>query len=208
MLFGEHARIDVVGLGTGTLACYARPGQHWTFYEIDPLVAGIARDPEQFTFLSRCLPNAPVLIGDARLTLEQGRPATSDMLVVDAFSSDSIPMHLLTLEAFETYRRKLSPDGLLLVHISNRHLDLKPVVAAAAGAGWTARMRYYGPSAAQIEEEQHTRSVWIAMSPSPATIARLEAADPGQWEKVQARTGFRPWTDDYASVLPVLRALH
>jgi hypothetical protein len=208
LLFGNRARIDIVGLGTGTVACYAQPGQQWTFYEIDPLVAEIARDSQQFTFLSRCLPNSPVLIGDARLTLEGEPAASSDLLVVDAFSSDSIPMHLLTLEAFHTYRRKLSAEGLLLMHISNRHLDLQPVVAAAAREGWTARLRYYFPTTEDIERKQHTPSMWVAMSPSPETIGRLEAANPGAWEPLDGRSGFRPWTDDYASVLPVLRSLH
>ena len=206
-LFGAHARIDVIGLGAGTLACYARPGQQWTFYEIDPLVVDIARDPKQFTFLSRCTPRAPVLVGDARLTIEDAKRASTDVLVVDAFSSDSIPMHLLTLEAFEAYRRKLSADGLLMVHISNRHLDLKPVVAAAARNGWTARLRFYRPTLEDIDRKQHTPSMWVAMSPSPETIARLEAANPGGWQKLEGRPGFTPWTDNYASVLRVLKAL-
>jgi hypothetical protein len=207
-LFGPNARIDVIGLGAGTLACYARPGQQWTFYEIDPEVVEIARDPQRFTFLSHCTPRVPVLIGDARLTLEGASPASTDVLVVDAFSSDSIPMHLLTLEAFDAYRRKLSADGLLMVHISNRHLNLKPVVAAAAQNGWTARLRLYRPTAEDIADKQHTSSLWVAMSPSPATMSRLEAANPGAWQKFGGRPGFRPWTDDYASVLPVLHSLH
>ena len=206
-LFGRNARIDVIGLGAGTLACYARPGQHWTFYEIDPEVVEIARDPQRFTFLSRCTPGVPVLIGDARLTLEGASPASTDILVVDAFSSDSIPMHLLTLEAFDAYRRKLSADGLLMVHISNRHLDLKPVVAAAAQKGWTARLRYYRPTLDDIADKQHTPSLWVAMSPSGTTIGRLEAANPGAWRKLEGKPGFRPWTDDYASVLPILHSL-
>ena len=207
LLIGQQARVGIVGLGAGALACYARPGQSWSFYEIDPAVAEIARDPERFTFLSNCLPGVPVVIGDARLTLEAEPAASKDVLVIDAFSSDSIPMHLLTLEAFEGYRRRLSPGGLLLVHISNRHLDLTPVIAAAAQKGWTARLRYYRPSAEEIARRQYTSSLWVAMSPSPATIARLDAAHPGSWQPVEGRAGFRPWTDDYASLLPVLRAL-
>ena len=139
-LYGNAARIGVVGLGAGTLACYAQPGQHWTFYEIDPVIVGIARDPAQFTFLSRCQPGAPIIVGDARLTLERAPAAAADILVVDAFSSDSVPMHLLTREAFATYRRHLAPGGLLLVHISNRYLDMEPVIAAAARDGWSARI--------------------------------------------------------------------
>ena len=207
-LFGERARIDIVGLGTGTVACYARQGQQWTFYEIDPAVVDIARDPQRFTFLSRCLPGAAVKIGDARLTLEDSPPNSTDLLVVDAFSSDSIPIHLLTMEAFDTYRRKLSASGLLLVHISNRHLDLKPVVAAAASRGWTARVRHYTPTDGDIVRRQHTASLWVAMSPAPETIRKLEASNPAPWQELAARPGFKPWTDDYASVLPVLRSLH
>jgi hypothetical protein len=110
-LFGADARIGVIGLGAGTLACYARPGQDWRFYEIDPAIATIARDPRSFTFLSRCLPAAPIHIGDARLTLGSERGAPLDLLVVDAFSSDAVPAHLLTLEAMEIYRARLASAG-------------------------------------------------------------------------------------------------
>lgn len=206
-LFGDQARIGIVGLGAGTVACYARPGQHWTFYEIDPAVAEIARDPQRFSFLSRCLPHVPVLIGDARLTLERASDASLDILVIDAFSSDSIPMHLLTREAFATYRRVLGKDGLLVIHISNRHLDLKPVVAAEAREGWTARVRHYAPTAEDMDRNQHTRSLWVALSPAASRIAALEQRDPGAWEALIGRPGFRRWTDDYSSVMPVLRNL-
>ncbi|MEP7129589.1 MAG: fused MFS/spermidine synthase [Sphingomicrobium sp.] len=202
---GDHARIDVVGLGAGTLACYSRPGQSWRFYEIDPAVARIAGDPKQFTFLSGCLPAAQIAIGDARLTLESSPPASADILIVDAFSSDSVPMHLLTREAFRDYRRHLAPGGLLLVHISNRFLDLSPVVAAEASDGWTARARTFVPNAAENKAWQ-TASSWIALSPSPATIARLEkASGAGQWSVLQPRPGFAPWTDDHASILPIIK---
>jgi hypothetical protein len=204
-MFGEHARIDVVGLGAGTLACYSRPGESWRFYEIDPAVARIARNPNQFTFLSRCQPNAEIAIGDARLTLERSPPASADVLIVDAFSSDSVPMHLLTREAFRAYGRHLAPGGLLLVHISNRFLDLGPVVAAQESDGWTARVRAFVPNV--IEKRQwQTASTWIALSPSPATIARLEqASGPDKWSVLAPRRGFAPWTDDHASILPVIK---
>jgi spermidine synthase len=204
-LFGEHARIDVVGLGAGTLACYSRPGQQWLYYEIDPAVVRIARNPQQFTFLSRCLPNVPVTIGDARLSLERSAPAAADMLIVDAFSSDSVPMHLLTREAFRAYRRHLSPGGLLLVHISNRYLDLRPVVAAQAQDGWHARLRMFVPSAAE-RQRWEAGSIWIALSPDPHTIARLErSSGTEKWTALQPRQGFRPWTDDYGSILPIIK---
>lgn len=202
-LFGPAARIDVVGLGAGTLACYARSGQSWTFYEIDPAVVRIAENPRQFTFLSNCLPHARIAVGDARLTLERAPADGADLLAVDAFSSDSIPIHLLTREAFAVYARRLSPDGLLMIHISNRFLDLKPVVAADAGDGhWLAFERRYVPSieAAGLHESE---SQWIALSRNPQTLARLAAAYPG-WTPIAARPGFAPWTDDHASVLPLI----
>ena len=204
-LFGPSARIDVVGLGAGTLACYSRPGQHWLFYEIDPAIVNIARNPRQFTFLSRCLPNAEVAVGDARLTLEHAPAAAADILVVDAFSSDSVPMHLLTRQAFRAYRRHLAPNGLLLVHISNRYLDLKPVIASELQYGWTGRARLFVPTERENRESQ-SGSLWIALSPSSETIARLEQASGQQrWNALRPRPGFAAWTDDHASILPIIK---
>lgn len=204
-LFGENARIDVVGLGAGTLACYALPGQHWTYYEIDPVVASIARDPRRFTFLSRCLPNARIVIGDARLTLDKEPASSADILVVDAFSSDSVPMHLLTREAFDGYGRIVGTRGLLLVHISNRYLDLRPVIAAAGAAGgWHLRMLNFGPTPEQ-ESLNYNASLWIAMSRSPGTMEHLAGASNGRWQEVKPRPGFAVWTDDHASLLPLIQ---
>lgn len=204
-LFGQKARIGVVGLGAGTLACYAKPGQAWRFYEIDPVIVTLARDPNSFTFLSRCLPGDDVAIGDARIVLA-GEPANSaDVLAVDAFSSDSVPMHLLTTEAFATYRRHLSSNGLLMVHISNRYLDLSPVIAAAAKNGWSARIRNYAPDKAG-EKLRYAASIWVAMSPDPATIERLIDYDRAQsWEPLKPRPGFSPWGDDHASILSIIK---
>jgi hypothetical protein len=203
-LFGPNTRVAIVGLGAGTLACYARPGQSWTFYEIDPAVVSIARDPSRFTFLSQCTPDAPIKLGDARLVIEREPAGAADLLVLDAFSSDSIPTHLLTREAFQDYRRLLSGRGLLLVHISNRFLDLKPVIAAAAAdGGWTARLRIYRPDAT-AEAQNETESDWIAMSPSSQTMERLVRGSGQTWTPVPQRAGFAPWTDDHASVLPLI----
>ena len=204
-LFGQKARIGVVGLGAGTLACYAKPGQAWRFYEIDPVIVTLARDPKSFTFLSRCLPGADVAIGDARIVLA-GEPVNSaDLLAVDAFSSDSVPMHLLTTEAFATYRKHISVNGLLMVHISNRYLDLSPVIAAAAKNGWSARIRNYLPDKAD-EKLRYAGSIWVAMSPDPATIDRLVAYDRAQsWAPLKPRPGFSPWGDDHASILSIIK---
>ncbi len=206
-LFGERARISVVGLGSGTLACYAKPGQDWRYYEIDPAIQGIASNAGNFSFLSRCLPNPLVLIGDARLVLSQQNPGARDLLALDAFSSDSVPMHLLTREAFAVYGRYLQHDGLLMVHISNRYLDLKPVVAAAAQAGgWHAVSRYYDPDDAE-RAHFYSTSEWIALSRSEATMGALIANSPANsWQKFPAAgTGLQRWTDDHASILPIIR---
>jgi SAM-dependent methyltransferase len=205
-LFGAHPRIGVVGLGSGTLSCYARPNQAWTFFEIDPAMVEVAR--HQFTFLPKCAPQANVVLGDARLSLRDRTPANSiDILAVDAFSSDAVPMHLLTHEALQVYGRAVQPDGIVLFHISNRYLDLRPVIAELAqSSGWTAAMLEYVPT----EEEQAqnaTISVWIALSRNPVTLDRLtqlSGNDATAWRSLPVRPGFTGWTDDHASILPII----
>ena len=204
-LYGPNARIGIVGLGSGTLACYALPGQKWKFYEIDPAIVTIASDPKRFTFLSKCLPKLDVAIGDARLTLATEPGESADVLAIDAFSSDAVPMHLLTQEAFATYRRHIAANGLLMVHISNRYLDLEPVLAAAAQRGWASAARDYN---ATIEERKlnYSPSLWIAFSPDKLVIQRLVAANPNEkWRPLAARVGFKAWTDDHASILSILK---
>lgn len=204
-LFGAHPRIGVVGLGSGTLACYAQPNQSWTFFEIDPAMVRVARN--RFTFLEMCAPQVRIVLGDARLSLQR-QPANSlDALAVDAFSSDSVPMHLLTREALRVYGRAVQRDGLVLFHISNRYLDLNPVVAdIAAREGWTGAVMEYVPT----EDEEvlnATLSVWIALSRNPATIDRLvqlSGEDSMNWTTLETRPGFSGWSDDHASILPII----
>jgi len=206
-LYGPNARVGVVGLGAGTLACYARPGQDWRIFEIDPAIVHIARDSGKFHFVPDCLPHANIVIGDARLRLAEAAPASLDLLALDAFSSDAVPMHLMTREAFATYAHVLQPKGLLLVHISNRFLALAPVVAAAAEAGgWQARRIGYHPPTAE-RAKQAAVSDWIALSRDPATLDRLTGND-SEWRKLTPYPGFTGWSDDYASILPVLRAVN
>lgn len=206
-LYGPHARVGVVGLGTGTLACYARPGQDWRFFEIDPAVVRLSREERRFTFLSECAPDARIVIGDARLRIGEMPDNSLDLLVLDAFSSDAVPMHLMTREAFATYARVLGPRGLLLVHISNRYLALSPVVSAAARAGgWHAERLVYFPN----EEEQlreGTISDWIALSRDARSVETVVARG-GEWEELKEYPGIAGWTDDYSSIVPLLRALH
>ena len=218
-LYGPNARVGVVGLGSGTLSCYARPGQSWKIFEIDPAVVSIARDSGKFTFLRQCLPHANIIIGDARLRLAE-QPANSlDMLALDAFSSDAVPMHLMTAEAFDTYARVLAPNGLLLVHISNRFMALDPVVAAAAQrGGWHAALLHYNPQTTFVAtrtrdgktavhsetEVWDGASEWIILSRDRAMYDRVVSKDPN-WQPLKPKPGFTGWTDNYASIVPVLR---
>ena len=125
-------RVGVIGLGAGSLACYGTRGEQWTFFEIDPVVEGIARDPGFFTFLKDCPANVDVVLGDARLSLQKADDGQFGVLVLDAYSSDTIPLHLITKEALALYLRKLAPDGALIFHISNRHLRLERVLGVLA----------------------------------------------------------------------------
>ena len=199
------AQVGVVGLGSGTLACYTKPGEHWRFYEIDPAMAAIARDPVRFTFLSRCNPQVPVEIGDARLTLAHEGGPPLDRLIIDAFSSDAVPMHLLTREAFAIYQRRLAPDGVLMVHISNRFMDLEPVIAAARQWGWYLAVRSYTASPADLKKS-YTGSLWVALTRDPAALSALvDKTGREKWRAAQPRPGFGGWTDDHASILPLLK---
>ena len=212
-MYGPNASIGIVGLGTGTLACYRKPGQKWQFFEIDPLMVEIARDKKIFSFLEKCAPDAGITLGDARLTLAEVPKGQFDILALDAFSSDAIPLHLLTREAFATYGRALKPDGLLIVHISNRYIDLNPVVAAEAKAnGWAAALRHDGPTEEMVNKGARP-SLWIALSRDPEKLSQLTGKldkkksvyyNADQWLELESHANTRAWTDDYASVLPHL----
>ena len=211
-LAGPDAAVGIVGLGAGTLACYRRPGQRWTIFEIDPVMVDIARDPEKFTFLSDCAGDTPIVIGDARLKIAEQPAARFDVLVIDAFSSDAIPLHLLTKEAIGIYQRALKPDGILLIHISNRFFGLEPVLAEEARArGWRAAIRL-DPGPVEDGIGDLTASNWVALTTTPQRMRQLtgglrpreKAGEDGAWVPLNARAGFERWTDDYASTLPVL----
>ena len=206
-LFGAGARIGVVGLGTGSLSCYATPTEDWTVFEIDPLMVSLATDPAVFSFIAQCKPDIRVVVGDARLKLAQEPAGRFDVLAVDAFSSDAIPLHLLTREAFETYRRALTPDGVLLVHVSNRFLDLEPVVAAIAKEmGLSARQLFYQPDEAGWTES-YNASMWIALTADEARMVRFTegTGQGGDWVPIATRKDVPAWTDGFASILPVLK---
>jgi hypothetical protein len=194
-------RIGVIGLGAGVIAGYAKPHQRWTFFEIDPAVERIARDPRYFTYLGDCGTRCDVALGDARLSLAGARDGEYDLLVLDAFSSDAIPMHLLTAEALALYRAKLAPGGALLFHVSNRHLVLAPVVGRLAGAaGLTVVHRHDpdgNPSVGKIA------SNWMVLTRARADLGAL--AQRKGWVAPEVFASTPLWTDDFTNIFSVLR---
>jgi spermidine synthase len=197
-------KVAIVGLGTGTVACYAQPGQQFTFYEIDPAVERIARDPRYFTFLQDCPAKYEVVLGDARLSLQQAPDSCYDMIILDAFSSDAIPVHLMTREALALYRAKLNKGGILLFHISNRYLDLKPVLGALArDAGWISLCQSDVKMTIKELAEQKKSSSWVVMARDLDDLARL---DPGaRWQSLSGTTREVLWTDDFSNILAVFK---
>jgi len=201
---GPAARIGVVGLGAGTLAAYARPGQHWSYFEIDPTVLQIARDERFFTFLRDAAAPARVVLGDARLSLANEPDAAYDLLILDAYSSDAIPVHLVTREALALYLRKLAPGGRLAFHISTLHVDLEPVLAGLArDAGLAALTRADTEVPALERARGKAPSVWLVMARRADDLAALAANR--RWHPSRGRAGGAVWTDDYSSVLSILR---
>jgi SAM-dependent methyltransferase len=195
--------VGVVGLGTGALVSHARLWQRFTFYEIDPDVIEVATDPELFTFLPEADVRVDVVEGDARLRLDADEDARFDLLVLDAYSSDAVPVHLLTVEALELYRRRLAAGGVLLLHVSSRHLDLLPVVAAGARAsGLDGVVRSYSPPLQERRRDGATPSTWIALAPDRAALAPLSRD--GGWRPLPS-VDTRAWTDDYANVVGAIR---
>ena len=197
-LLGPRARIGVLGLGTGTLACFAQADQPWTIFEIDPAVLELSRNGT-FTYLPLCAPQARVALGDARLELAKTPRASFDLLAIDAFSSDSVPMHLFTHEAFGVYLDALSPTGVMLVHISNNFIDLEPALAAELKArGLAAALRDDNPQ----RDTDYWATSWVAVSRDPAQIARITALDPDAPWRALGPPAPAVWRDDYASFLP------
>jgi len=197
-------QIGAVGLGAGSLLCYGKPGQQWTFFEIDPLVEAIARDPAWFTFLRDCPVPANVVLGDARLTLAREPAGRFALLVLDAFSSDAIPVHLLTREAFAIYQEVLAADGLLLVHISNRQLELEPVVAAlAAAAGLEGFIAEHVAGPQSEDEDLEYDCDWVLLARRAQDAGPL-ATDP-RWRPLADPAGQPPWTDDYSNIFRAIR---
>ncbi|MGL4441552.1 MAG: fused MFS/spermidine synthase [Bosea sp. (in: a-proteobacteria)] len=202
---GYLANVAVVGLGTGSQACLKQAGENWTFYEIDPLVVKIAQDPKMFTFMSECAPFARVVLGDARLMLQGAPPAKYDLIIVDAFSSDSIPLHLLTREAIELYRSKLTAGGALVFHLSNRNLTIAPFAAATAASLSLQTWQSYkqGMTAEEIKAGKASTNIAI-VTDNREVLTQLVAADTEKnWRDITpAMDGsIQPWTDDFSNIL-------
>jgi len=200
--------VGVVGLGVGTLAAYGRPGDQFRFYEINPAVERVAR--QQFTYLANSAANVTVILGDARLVLEREPPQGFDLLALDAFSSDAIPVHLLTREAFATYLRHLRPQGVIAVHISNRHINLAPVLANVAA--------HFQLHCATLNNDSSTdemfdddggwawwsyESIWVLLSRDESFVQQPAVRDASTTPEPAANIPL--WTDDYTSLFPLLQ---
>lgn len=197
---GPVEKIGVIGLGTGTIAAYGKPGRHITFYEIDPAVLYIARDSGLFTYLADSRSTIDYVLGDARQSLaHEDPPRRFDLLLVDAFSSDAIPIHLLTKEALALYFEHLTEHGVLAVHISNRHLDLEPVLGnLVEDAGRAARVC----SDNSERDMGKFASTWVAIARCEEDLGHLAKAD--CWRTLHTNPKQGLWTDNFSNVVGVL----
>lgn len=195
-------RAAFIGLGTGSLACYSKPGERWTFYEIDPTVERIARDPRLFTYLGVCAGDLDVVLGDARLRLRRAADRGYGLIVADAFSSDAIPVHLITREALALYRSKLDEHGVISFNVSNSYLDLEPVLGNLAHDARMACVAQEDTRSAKDGDPDTDASSWVAVA-RHARDLRAVAPDP-RWQDCRRSPGTAPWTDDYSNLLGAL----
>jgi spermidine synthase len=193
---GSLHHVAVVGLGTGALACYRHRGEAWTFYEIDPAVVQIGRNPHFFTFISACAPDLPVVVGDARLTLAASTERY-DLIVLDAFSSDTIPAHLLTREAVQGYVNHLAGGGVIVMHISNRYMELADTVAAVGAAEGLRTFIKIDDRPQTSPPDYKMNAEVVALARRPEDLGDLRVR-PG-WHQ-SAETDVQPWTDDYSNI--------
>jgi hypothetical protein len=196
-------RVGVIGLGSGALTCYAKPDQSWTFYELDPHVERIARDPRYFTFLRDCLSPVKVVLGDARLSWAAA-DERYDLVILDAYNSDAIPVHLITREALQLYLARLAPRGVLIFHITNRHLDLEPVVGKlAADSGLLCMLREEIDISETELQQGRQPSTWAVMVRRADDLGPLLASS--RWRPAQLSDRSPVWTDDFSSLFSVMK---
>jgi hypothetical protein len=195
---GGLDRVAIVGLGAGIIACHRHDGETWTFFEIDPEVVRIARDEKLFRSLSVCAPNAPIVLGDARLSLAASSQ-DYDLIALDAFTSDAIPVHLLTGEAMAGYLERLKPHGVILAHISNRHMDLAPIVAATAAAQGLLMWFCRDPRPNDFVNDYRANAELAALARSESDLGDLPSR--GCWRPVLPDPKISGWSDDYSDLL-------
>lgn len=200
----QRKRMAVVGLGAGAISCYAHAGDVIHFYEIDPVVCEIASNPELFSYLRHCPAELAIIPGDARISLYQQETEAYDVIIQDAFSSDAIPVHLLTMEAMQTYLSRLKPEGILLFNITNRYVDMKPVLAALARHLNLAGLH---KSDTALVSELYARKIfpseWIVLSPDEEKIQVLQTKY--GWDTLSAHPDAPVWTDDYSNILSCIK---
>ena len=190
-------------MGTGSLSGYATPGQTWTFFEVNPAIERIARDPRLFTYLRDCAKGATVILGDARLSLARAGNGQFDLIVLDAFSSDAIPVHLMTREALQLYLEKLSPTGALAFHITNRHLNLQPLMASLAdSSGLLGLVQIDGNVTAAEQAAGKLSSIWVVMARQRQDLGDLVLDR--RWQP-STSAGIPVWTDDYSDIFSLFR---
>jgi hypothetical protein len=194
---GGPIRVAVIGLGSGSLACASQPGEDWKFFEIDQSMVDTARDPRYFTYISKCEPDMKPVIGDARLTFAREPDGIYDLIIVDAYSSDAIPIHLATEEAMEIYKDKLAPQGAVVMHVSNRHLELASVVVGIADAN-DLKSWVFNEDSGRDNEYIFSTNVVISAR-QPADVGALASSD--KWALTEPEDHERVWTDDYSNVL-------
>ncbi|WP_298258936.1 fused MFS/spermidine synthase [Bradyrhizobium sp.] len=194
---GAPLRVAAIGVGSGTLTCAAAPGETWKFFEIDQTMVDTARDIRYFTYVRNCQPDFKPVIGDARLTFAREPDGLYDLIIVDAYSSDAIPIHLATQEAMKIYKDKLAPQGVVLMHVSNRHLELASVVVGIADAN-AMKSWVYDEDSGRDDEYIFATNV-VVSARAVADVGKLVSSD--KWEETEPSAGQRVWTDDYCNVL-------
>ncbi|MGE0285066.1 MAG: spermidine synthase [Bradyrhizobium sp.] len=197
---GAPLRVAVIGLGSGSLACASEPGEQWKFFEIDQTMVDSARDSKYFTYIQKCEPDMKPVIGDARLTFAREPSGSYDVIIVDAYSSDAIPIHLATEEAMEIYKDKLAPHGAVVMHISNRHLELESVVVGIADAN-DLKSWVYSEDTGRDAEYIFSTTV-VVSAREEADVGKLASSD--KWALTEANDQQRVWTDDYSNIVGAL----
>jgi len=200
----ENLSAAVIGLGAGAMACQEQVGETWTYFEIDPVVVDMAKNPEFFSYLSECAPNSDIRIGDARLTIQDLPDQSQDIVIIDAFTSNVIPAHLVTREAMKIYRSKLALGGVMFFHTSNRLMDVSSVVAVTAQAEGLSHRLIYMKDFADHPHAEHINGSLGLLVGDEARLKEI-TRDPA-WGHIKPAPRVEPWTDDYASVFQALMA--